>query len=468
MFWTKILTFLQRMECRDCHRSNFSSAQGFINHCRIAHQREYSSHDAAAYDCGVIIDENAEQPLISPVLKTPVDGPSRNTRQTQPNLFTTPSYSFGSRRNPSESMGVSGPTILMTAPATPKPVTPTASSCAAQRKNGGRRAAMTTPKNQDPEKSVRRLLTPPMDAKTFSTPHLEGLLKRKKIKVNLEQMVTEVKSGRINWDDSGSDDEPESPVVTEIKSEEGGMDGDISMLDLARGPELEQANLVASVEVENKPSTEYIASFPRNSGAAGRTISEGLSVPMQVAGRLGPKKSGMPAYDRMGLDGACDSDASSSDEDDGYKSDADEEMMEVDGPLASPSPNDTRISDSVTNPDGPRYAQGGLHQLAPPHPFPFQAASPPISPTDTRGMEVIQTIPIPGHAVATTITELPNSPDISRQVRFVAPGARGAAGSNTNNPSGVLENRPAKMKFGNSGSPKKHRAFGGVVGRKVN
>lgn len=50
---------LVKLACLDCGRGNFSSAQGFINHCRIAHHRGFDSHDAAANACGepVELDE---------------------------------------------------------------------------------------------------------------------------------------------------------------------------------------------------------------------------------------------------------------------------------------------------------------------------------------------------------------------------------------------------------------------------
>lgn len=43
---------LVKLVCLDCRRDNFSSTQGFINHCRIAHNRNFASHDAAAMACG--------------------------------------------------------------------------------------------------------------------------------------------------------------------------------------------------------------------------------------------------------------------------------------------------------------------------------------------------------------------------------------------------------------------------------
>ncbi|KAI9376810.1 hypothetical protein BJX61DRAFT_530628 [Aspergillus egyptiacus] len=48
-----------KLVCLDCRRDNFSSTQGFINHCRIAHNRNFASHDAAAVASGepVEVDE---------------------------------------------------------------------------------------------------------------------------------------------------------------------------------------------------------------------------------------------------------------------------------------------------------------------------------------------------------------------------------------------------------------------------
>lgn len=49
-----------KLTCPNCLRSNFSSAQGFLNHSRIAHSREYSSQDAAALQCGEILPDDEQ------------------------------------------------------------------------------------------------------------------------------------------------------------------------------------------------------------------------------------------------------------------------------------------------------------------------------------------------------------------------------------------------------------------------
>ncbi|EMC97661.1 hypothetical protein BAUCODRAFT_88692 [Baudoinia panamericana UAMH 10762] len=48
---------LVKLICNNCLRGNFSSIQGFLNHCRIAHKVDYKSHDAAAVDCGRVLNE---------------------------------------------------------------------------------------------------------------------------------------------------------------------------------------------------------------------------------------------------------------------------------------------------------------------------------------------------------------------------------------------------------------------------
>ena len=47
-----------KLVCLDCRRENFNSAQGFINHCRIAHGRQFASHDQAALTCGEEVEFN--------------------------------------------------------------------------------------------------------------------------------------------------------------------------------------------------------------------------------------------------------------------------------------------------------------------------------------------------------------------------------------------------------------------------
>lgn len=47
-----------KLVCVTCNREDFSSTQGFINHCRIAHKNEFKSHEEAAVKCGQPIDKS--------------------------------------------------------------------------------------------------------------------------------------------------------------------------------------------------------------------------------------------------------------------------------------------------------------------------------------------------------------------------------------------------------------------------
>jgi hypothetical protein len=49
---------LVKLVCPRCSRDNFGSPQGFINHCRISHGLELTTHDAAALECGVEVKES--------------------------------------------------------------------------------------------------------------------------------------------------------------------------------------------------------------------------------------------------------------------------------------------------------------------------------------------------------------------------------------------------------------------------
>ncbi|KAJ1916210.1 hypothetical protein H4219_003923 [Mycoemilia scoparia] len=57
-----------RITCPGCGRTNFATFQGFINHCRIVHEMEFTSHAEAANICGVLVEnDQAEIPANHPV-----------------------------------------------------------------------------------------------------------------------------------------------------------------------------------------------------------------------------------------------------------------------------------------------------------------------------------------------------------------------------------------------------------------
>lgn len=72
-----------KLVCNNCQRSDFSSVQGFLNHCRIAHKIDYKSHESAAQDCGRPLEEHeqdlaaqAPPPVGTTTARTPAPKPA--------------------------------------------------------------------------------------------------------------------------------------------------------------------------------------------------------------------------------------------------------------------------------------------------------------------------------------------------------------------------------------------------------
>lgn len=359
---------------------------------------------------------------------------------------------------------------------------------------------MTTPKRQGSE-GLRRPPTPPMDVSTFRTPHLEGLLKRKKIEVDLAKMVKEVKGQRINWDTevwTEDDDESDESGTSSLPGRD--MDGDTVMAGVETG-------------TMKEPTRGGIES--RSGNAAARQESSGLGVPAAASGRNVSRLSPVPSLPRskatpieqarraittqnqpsamigdsssmensrgsrssfsMGLDGSYDYDASSSDDEDGYKSDADaheDVEMEV-GSATSHSSEEDHASTSGIASFGlrtplPVQKMGIPSSPQSPHPIVNQpAAIAPISPAlsiTTEDIEKNIITPVRPQVDQTPPMLTPISPaavSLSKQVRFVMPNSKGGM---RKNPGGVLETGLAKMKFGNA---KKSGVFGSGEGRKM-
>jgi ADA HAT complex component 1 len=132
---------LVKLVCPDCRRDNFSSAQGFINHCRIAHSRNFASHDAAADACGepVDVDEagtvvGSEGPLTGSVvgLVHPLIYTAHLPKQESPKKASGPGPNTGestsSVAKPWETDIANPPEPFPASQLTPSPLTPNLST----------------------------------------------------------------------------------------------------------------------------------------------------------------------------------------------------------------------------------------------------------------------------------------------------------------------------------------------------
>ena len=174
-----------KLVCLDCRRSNFNSTQGFINHCRIAHSRQFASHDAAIEASGEEIDTEVEV----------AGGAGPQVTQTTPSASLVhpmirsarpPTMDDGARSNPEENeKDVADPRML----------TPSAS------RHGGIPSASSSGFKPSPH-----------------TPRLSMLLAKTGRDVDLSEMVADAKS-KVEWEalqesepEDASDDELEETV----------------------------------------------------------------------------------------------------------------------------------------------------------------------------------------------------------------------------------------------------------------
>lgn len=182
---------LVKLVCLDCRRDNFSSTQGFINHCRIAHNRNFASHDAAAMACGqsvqvddagIVVGGSAE-PTANPTIPGYVHPLIRSTHvATTPwKSLRTPAKDFVTPRKPATATT----SAVTTPPATAEPT------------NRRRSEPIQQPPN-------------PQFLASPATPHLSALMKSRGAGLNMDKLVEEsrkpVDLGGLFDDDSETDD----------------------------------------------------------------------------------------------------------------------------------------------------------------------------------------------------------------------------------------------------------------------
>jgi hypothetical protein len=171
-----------KLVCIDCTREDFSSTQGFINHCRIAHHRDFKSHEEAAVASGQPVE--VENGVLVPEDRAPI-----STGLVHPLIISTPTdkgaYAallsrIAASRELYEQGKLPGITSIPSAPATVSP--------------------------------HRNFVESP------ETPHLSKLLARRGLGVNLTDVVNEAKV-KINFDElahegesEGEDDSLPTPV----------------------------------------------------------------------------------------------------------------------------------------------------------------------------------------------------------------------------------------------------------------
>ncbi|PLN77294.1 hypothetical protein BDW42DRAFT_177036 [Aspergillus taichungensis] len=180
-----------KLVCLDCRRDNFSSTQGFINHCRIAHGRNFASHDAAAMASGETVEVDDAGAVVGGKSETPAT-------TTTPATATTPGYVHPLIRS---AHGI-------------EPLTPGRSTS----------SAVETPRptgSSGPVKSATPAPTEALSPRAFlgspDTPHLSSLMRHRGVGLDLDRLVGEAKTtvdlSAYPSDEGESDSEPEQPTA---------------------------------------------------------------------------------------------------------------------------------------------------------------------------------------------------------------------------------------------------------------
>ncbi|PYH92105.1 hypothetical protein BO71DRAFT_330703 [Aspergillus ellipticus CBS 707.79] len=201
---------LVKLICLDCRRDNFSSTQGFINHCRIAHNRNFASHDAAAMASGEPVEVDEAGAVVGGKSETS----SAATAGFVHPLIRSAHVIEPSSKTPSSASEATGDS------ATP----PHKRSCPSRRASSG----VETPRGfarPSPGKRATPATGTPSDSFMGSpaTPHLSSLMQSRGVGLDLDRLVGEAKTAVDLGEYSSDEDESDPgsvPPPTEMSHEQ--------------------------------------------------------------------------------------------------------------------------------------------------------------------------------------------------------------------------------------------------------
>ncbi|RAL64386.1 hypothetical protein DID88_001862 [Monilinia fructigena] len=201
-----------KLVCLDCNREDFSSTQGFINHCRIGHHREFKSHEEAAQVSGQIIevDEVGALPVVVEKSPSVATGDLVHPLIKSAPIDQEAHVALLSRINDSMNLYLQGRL-------------PGVTSIPGSAASSPRKPSAVKPRVQSPKPSF---------VPSSSTPHLSELLKSRGFGGDLDEIVGDAKT-RVNMDDlssssgeeSSDDEAAETPTASLPPRHLGGFDG---------------------------------------------------------------------------------------------------------------------------------------------------------------------------------------------------------------------------------------------------
>ncbi|KAJ5099065.1 hypothetical protein N7532_006066 [Penicillium argentinense] len=191
-----------KLVCMDCQRENFSSPQGFINHCRIAHRRSFDSHQDAAIACGIVVDVDEAGGVVAERSEPPSASMTPGTvhpfiRSAQlPPPPPPPAKSHKKKAAPGKSVQFNSD-VVQSPPAAIK--------------------TEANPQPRRPSESVKATPNPAFQASPLA-PHLSALMRDRGSGLNLNQMVGEAKE-KVDLTGLTPSESSDSEDSTEAKEE---------------------------------------------------------------------------------------------------------------------------------------------------------------------------------------------------------------------------------------------------------
>ncbi|KAL9070857.1 MAG: hypothetical protein Q9161_004648 [Pseudevernia consocians] len=229
-----------KLVCLDCRRSNFNSAQGFINHCRIAHSRQFLSHDAAIEASGEEVDMDMEGGL----------GESSNSQASASAGLVHPLIrSALAQPTPADSATLSSRRKKSQSAAAPKAQLPTALSSV---------EAISTPCRAGFGMPEHRKTDPVPFNPSPQTPHLSALFARVGRGGDLNEMVAQAKTSPEIDLSLSSDDEDEQEEVS--PAEQIGASQSRSTRGVVQGGYLPACVTISPTPLERSPIHQGISS----------------------------------------------------------------------------------------------------------------------------------------------------------------------------------------------------------------
>ncbi|RFU72467.1 ada hat complex component 1 [Trichoderma arundinaceum] len=233
-----------KLVCLDCHRDNFSSTQGFINHCRIAHKRDFKSHEEAAVHCGQPYDAS-EGGNISKDNKASTPSSSTTTTTTISSSSSTASFVHAFARQDMAEQDIFKSLRMRI-------------SDSLKLYNQGKLSVVKVPRNVN-------AVAYPGKASSFGpstdAPHLSRLLKARNFRGNLHEAVADAKT-KLSLED--------------VAGEESEADGSISPL---QDTPPTRASVVMRMPARTAKTPASMGSSPRPTSSKGRAAHMALASP---------------------------------------------------------------------------------------------------------------------------------------------------------------------------------------------